>query len=455
MKEGYNLLTAFQGLFSLFCFHRVTLYGVSKKVYTSERARAFSKSLVLFFFIFVNVLLSNAQNTLSTSDILASAKQQYVLNLQQQRVDFLKNSMFKLPIVDEMEFRTETNDFKLAEQQYVLRGRFHTKDQQQAFADFQQARIELNTIEEQLLMQDLLRERYDAIIEVAYFENLLAAKKEQKILLEDRMTVLKKSINLPKFNILDIIEAEDDLHEADRNILRLKNALTIAQQRIFRFSNQQGYLQTGNLSLIEIEEVMSVARSLSPNPSEAHATLVKRNLNVNLAVKEQAIRRTQEENTIDFFQAQIGGNDDRGFQQVFSLGMGIKIPVRNQQRENLNELEFEKIDEGLKYEELKIKLKERMTQIRLEMESQYELYQLLGQQLENSQANEVLKQYQKIAGASPIAMLKLKGSRFKKELEQFRVQQDIYILYVELLDASGKMMELPLRNYLMGELEVF
>ena len=429
---------------------------MSKIEYRMEKSfKVKSQHFFTIFFLLVNVLFSNAQNTLSTSDILASAKQQYVLNLQQQRVDFLKNSAFKLPIVDEMEFRTETNDFRLREQQYVLRGRFHTKAQQQAHSDFQQAKIELNTIEEQLLMQDLLRDRYDAIVEVSYFEKLLAAKNEQKILLEDRMTVLKKSINLPKFNILDLIDAEEDLHEADRNILRLKNARTLAQQKIFRFSNQRGYLNTDDLRLIDIEQVMEMARSLSAEPSIAHATLIKRNLNVNLAAKEQAIRRTQEENTVDYFQAQIGGTDDDGFRQVFSLGMGITIPVRNRQRENIDELEFEKIDEGLKYEELKIQLKERMAKIRMEMETQYELYQLLSQQLESSQADEVLKQYQKIAGASPIAMLRLKGSQFKKELEQFSTQQEIYLLYVELLDASGKMMELPLRNYLMKELEEF
>lgn len=419
---------------------------------------SFKKRDFFLFFFFVNILLStrlNGQNTLSTSDILASAKQQYVLKLQQQRVDFLKNSTYKLPLVDEMEFRTETNDFKLSEQQYVLRGRFHTKAQQQAHANFQQAKIELNTIDEQLLMQDLLRDRYDAIVKVSYFEKLIVAKNEQKILLEDRMTVLKKSIHLPKFNIVDLIDAEDDLHLVDREILRLKNALNLAQQKIFRYSNQRGYLKTDDLQMIDIEQLMEVVRSLSTEPSVAHAALVKRNLNANLAAKEQAIRRTQEENTIDFFQAQMGGTDDKGFRQNFALGMGITIPVRNRQRDNLDELEFERIDEGLKYEELKIKLKERMTQIRLEMETQYELYQLLSQQLENSQADEVLEQYQKVAGASPIAMLKLKGSQFKKELEQFSVQQEIYLLYVELLDASGKMMELPLRNYLMGSLEEF
>ena len=106
----------------------------SKNIYLMVNENfIFKKSGFFLFFLFVNVFvptLSNAQNTLSTSDILSSAKQQYVLSLQQQRIDFLKNSTHKLPLVDEMEFRTETNDFKLEEQQYVLRGRFHTKAQQ-------------------------------------------------------------------------------------------------------------------------------------------------------------------------------------------------------------------------------------------------------------------------------------------------------------------------------------
>ena len=208
-----------------------------------------------------------AQNTLSTSDILASAKQQYVLGLQQKRVSFLKESTYKLPLVDEIEFRTETNDFRLKEQQYVLRGRFHTKLQQQAHADFHQAKIELNTIDEQLLMQDLLIDRYDAIIKVSYFKKLLVAKKEQKVLLEDRMTVLKKSINLPRFNVIDLIDAEDDLHLVDRDILKLKNSLNLVQQEIYRFSSKRGYLKTDDLQLIGVEQLIEPPTHLTDSCS--------------------------------------------------------------------------------------------------------------------------------------------------------------------------------------------
>ena len=84
----------------------------------------FSKKILFTVLLLVNVLLLNAQTPLSTSDILASAKNQYVLQLQNQRVGFLKNATHKLPLVDEMEFRTETNDFQLSEQRYALREDF-------------------------------------------------------------------------------------------------------------------------------------------------------------------------------------------------------------------------------------------------------------------------------------------------------------------------------------------
>ena len=408
------------------------------------------KNIILILFLFFgNILFLNAQTSISTSDVLASAKNQYVLQLQRQRVDFLKQSNSKLPLMDELEMRTETNDFRLIEQEYALRGRFHTRAQQKAHKGLHQAQIELNNIEEKILMHELLSERYFGIVEVLYFEKLLTAKKNQKVLLEDRLLVFQKSINLPKFEITDLIDAEDELHEAERDILRLENALSFAQQKIFRWSNERGVLQTENVPLINIEEIMELVRNFSAEPSTSHANLVKRNLNVELAVREQTLRRATEENTFEYFQARIGGTDDTGFKQNFTLGMGIRIPVRNQQEQNLMELEFEKIDEEAKYQELRLVLKDRMAQIKIQIENNYRLYTLLNQQLGDSQAAFALEQYQKVAGASPIALLKLRGSQFNKELERFKIEQDIYILYLQLLDASGVITELPLRNYLL------
>lgn len=441
-------------LYKKYLGHRMTsshpmIFNFSKKDFSQKIKK---KNFFCFLFLLSTFFL-NAQ--LTTSEILATAKDQYLIQLQRQRVDFLKENSSKLPVMDELEFRTETNDFRLREQRYTLRGRFFTKDQRNAQQGFQQANIELKSIEEQILMNEFLKERYLGIMEAYFFDQLLEAEKEKKILQEDRVTVLRKSINLPKFEILDLLDAEDNLQTAERDILRLENAVLTSEMKIFRWTNETGFLKKGDIQLIPVEQVMEQVRSLPTEPSTAHATLVKRNLNQTVALQEQAIRRASEENTFEYFQARIGGTDDDGFRQNFKLGVGIRIPVRNREQLDLEELEYDKIDEGIKYKELQVALKSRMAQIVIEMENQYRLYELLQQQIQNNQADNVFKQYQKIAGTSPMALLKLKGNRFKKELERLSVEQNIYQLYIELLDASGKMMEMPLRNYLMEDQPIF
>ncbi len=415
------------------------------KIYKSLTQKVIGAFLFLFFF-----LSTHAQVDLTTSDVLATAKNEYSIQLQQQRVDVLKNLESKLPLVDEIEFRTETNDFELKEQQYAVRARFHTRKEQKAQKDLHQAKIELNSIEEKILIHELLEDRYVGILEAIYFERLIDTKKEQVLILEDRLTVYKRSINLPSFDITDMIDAEDELHAAELGILKLENAAKFAQQKIYNWSANQGFLKVENIKLISLDELMESMRMLPTEPSASHADLVKRNLNATMAIREQEVRKAREENTFEYFQARIGGTDKQGIKQNLTLGLGIRIPVRNTEELDLAELEFERMDEETKYKELQIALTDRMARIRLEMEHQYQLYQLLQKQLENSQADFALKQYQKIAGASPLALLKLKGSRFNKELEQFSIEQEIYMLYIELLDASGKMAELPLRNYLLS-----
>jgi len=324
---------------------------------------------LIVWIIFLSVF-TYAQKPVTTSEILASAKNQYLIKLERQRLDFLKNNNPKLPIVDELEFRTETNEFNIRQQRYALRGRFFTKEQREAQANLNRAKIDLQSIEEEIILNDLLYSRYIGILETLYFDQLLDAKNEEKILLEDKMTVLKK------------------------------------------------------------------------------------NLNSKLAAREQAILQAKEDNTFEFFQARIGGTNDRGFRENFRLALGIRIPVRNREELDIVELEFEKLDEQMRYDELKYKLKKRMNSVRLRIENNFRIYQLLKLQIENSQSDQVLEQYQKIAGTSPFAMLKLKGNKFKKELELFQIEQDLYLDYIEMLDASGKLMELPLRNYLDADLNL-
>jgi hypothetical protein len=75
--------------------------------------------------------------------------------------------------------------------------------------------------------------------------------------------------------------------------------------------------------------------------------------------------------------------------------------------------------------------------------------------LNNSQAEFALKEYNKIAEASPKALLKLRENTLKKELLLHELELNILQTFIEYLDFSGLLSQKPYKNYLSKDLEGF
>ena len=82
-------------------------------------------------------------------------------------------------------------------------------------------------------------------------------------------------------------------------------------------------------------------------------------------------------------------------------------------------------------------------------------YELVYDQLDNSQAEFALKEYSKIAEASPKAMLKLRENTLSKELMLMELNYEIVLTFIQYLDLSGYLIKKPFRNYLRKDLEQF
>jgi len=135
------------------------------------------------------------------------------------------------------------------------------------------------------------------------------------------------------------------------------------------------------------------------DPSDTHVKLMKWQLNLEYTLREIDLEKAQDKKWIDFFQVKYGGRNSTEFRENFALGFATTIPLKRSEQLKINELELERIIQENNYVRIKEELTKIMERTLTEMESQYRLYQLIQSQLENSQAELVLKQYQKIAGA--------------------------------------------------------
>ena len=410
-------------------------------------------SFMLCISVLVIPLSIHAQ--LSTTDILASAKNGEALEFQKKKMEFLKSNGATLPWIDEVDVRTETHDLDWKEQEFAVRVTPNTKKERERQKALQQSNIAINAADEQILISEYLQERYTLIVDVYHFQKLKKLKENYSALYEDRLQVLRKSMTLPKFDVNDLINAEDEIQELEREIFELDEGLNLARGFVTEWTGQTSDLQFDENKFIDIERVMNIARGLRLDPSETHVKLMKWQLNLEYTLREIDLEKAQDKKWIDFLQLKYGGRNSTEFRENFSIGFATTIPLKRVEQLKINELELDRIIQENNYVRIKEELTKSMERTRAEMESQYRLFQLIQKQLDNSQAELVLQQYQKIAGASPIAMLRLKESDLKKRVELFKIQQNIYKLYVSLLDVSGRMGHPPLKNYLSKDLESF
>jgi len=411
------------------------------------------KNIQFSILLFLMTIPCYAQ--LSTTEILSSAKNGKAIEFQKKKMDYLKNNSATLPWIDEIDIRTETHDLDLSEQEFSVRVTPNTKKEREKQKSLQESNIAINAADEKILISEYLQERYNLVVDVYHFQKLKELKEGFTALYEDRLRVLKRSMTLPSFDVNDLIEAEDEMQELEKDMFELDEGLNIAAQFIEEWTGIKSVIEFEDDKFIDLERVMSIARGLRMDPSDTHVKLMKWQLNLEHTLREIDLEKTQDKKWIDFFQVKYGGRNSPEFRENLSFGLGTTIPLKRSEQLKINELELERIIQENNYIQIKEELTKTMERTRLEMESQYRLYQLIQTQLENSQAELVLQQYQKIAGASPIAMLKLKEMDMKKELELFKIQQNIYRLYISLLDVSGRMGHPPLKNYLSNDLEVF
>lgn len=408
---------------------------------------------VIFFILFMATVVPTVKAQLSVKEILSSYRKEKAFIRQQEKMKYIGNHTYDLPWIDGLEIRTSTNDFNLREQEFTARITPNSKAERESQKAYQQSYIKAHQADEQILASEFLEERYRLVVDAYFLETLIRLKTIYSRVYSDRMKVLKKSVNLSGFNINDLIKADDALKEMQREIVELEEALKFSRGVLSDWTRTKNKLHIVD-SFIDISDLMEVARKLRVDPM-THIKLLKWTLNVDQARRKLELSTAENKKVIDFFQARYGTSSKPNFRSDFSLGMGFTIPLKKSQQIKTSELKVEKMVNENSYANIREELTESMEHILTQMETQYRIYQLVEEQISNSQANFVFQQYKSIGGAPALTLLQLKESDLKKELELFKVEQNIYNLYIELLVVSGRISTMPLKNYLSNEQERF
>jgi hypothetical protein len=96
-----------------------------------------------------------------------------------------------------------------------------------------------------------------------------------------------------------------------------------------------------------------------------------------------------------------------------------------------------------------------LSQILPELALIFQQYDLIQRQIVESQAQFTLNQYAKIQGSQPLALLRMQEVILRRQAQLVDFEHDAFLKYLKLLNWSGKVAEMPLKNYLSVDLSVF
>ena len=402
------------------------------------------KYILINLIVFTPIILIGQ---ISINDFLKSYRNEESVVFQYNKLYNLNTLSYNLPYIEKLEVRTETNEFDWRKQEYLLRVSPNSRKNVKTQRQFQETTRYLSEKELEVAKSEAIRKRYNLIVDDIFIKRILLIKEKQAILLKDKVTLLQRSISLNDFDVMELIEAEDDAQKNQREILDLKNAILTTKNSIQRNITTNKNIQLKGEELIEVQDVKTMLLALKSSET-VHPQIEVQSAKVYNRMLEYQWESSKTKFSLGFVQAKYGYDAEDSFKESFSIGVGFDIPFKSMGRIELNELEIDVRESESNFRKIKSQISEgKFVQLQ-QLENLIRKYELVTQQLEIGQAEYVLKEYQKIAETPPKALITLRENTLNIEMLLQELEYKIMRTFVEYLDYSGVIAQNPFRNYL-------
>lgn len=391
------------------------------------------------------------QVTITTSQILSTAKHQSQFSLQERKLDFLKYTPHELPLINRWEFRTQTHDLDLSEQRFTFRVRPNSRKERVGQQQLHLSTIQLYQEESRAELLDIIQNRYNVCLTLLFAQ-------ERKRILEDLASIYKELslIQEGQLNFGELIDAEELQQAYLLQLFDYEQVVARAVRRVQYFMEEQSTIHLKRYDFISINTLKERISKVNPLEPLANPSLSLLEQEVNVVGKELDFIIAKQKKWFSFAQIRYGGRDMLNpFRETFNVALAFQLPVKGNTILKRNQLELEKIEAenewGKNYYQME---KERKNLLR-EISNFLEKYENLTKNLVAVQDKMTNSYSVKQADDYEVLSLKIRAHLLKKKLRLHRLEEKIYRTYIDWLAVTGKMVELPLVNYLTVDLKKF
>ena len=387
--------------------------------------------LLAYLLFFAFALNGFAQQTISVDNFLKDKIEQHLT----QHIN--ANRSFNSSWIEQIDFRTETDEFDFKQQRYNVRISPSSPKIRKAQKNLHQLYQEKSNLEANATDVDFIEFAYQDLLQIVELSKKIKIKKELLIVLNDQEKVYAKLLQVAT-------QSPKDWLDIQQNIAQLKIDIYQHEAEIASLLPDGKKINYDNLIAInQLKEQFQEVTAVSSKENEA---IIEKEL----IEGEIALEKAEQKKVFDFLQIQYRGPNDNPFEEKISLTAAFQFPFSGKQKLKLEELAIEK--ETLEREvaaekRLKqYKVKEKIRKIGLLItELEFTEKTMLAHL---DRAKIIVERNNQNADNNPLFLLYQKEEIFKKQLDFLKLEMTIYQEYIEYLALTESLFQEPFYNYL-------
>lgn len=403
-------------------------------------------SLLSVFIILLMLVDISAQ---VTKDITSVILQRAISGEVQQIIsEFKFNSgpvKAGLPLLEKIEFRTETERMSFGRQEFLVRTTFNTPGMQKAAEERLQSQRNLRILELEEIQRQTLLSRYKELINAYGLIQHMQSLRQIQVIQQDYLRQLEKILSTGiAGDLIDYLKIKRSILETNVKSESTANEFGrisfVKDSTIFDSENPFQHM----ITVEKIKELLQNFHWIAAN----HHSMEQKLAQIDVLQKNIAYENARSARIIDFTQARYTVREDLLFENRFSLSLGLQFPWRGTGKSEINELRARVAERNAEAELIKLQLEEKSEQAKENVLHQIYLYEKLATLSRDYQLAAIESNISKFVQLTPGQQYRLRME--KAELLKSLAEMEIEILesYLDFLDTTGLIYQRPYRNYL-------
>ncbi len=407
------------------------------------------------FFILGFSFIGTLQGQFNMEAFLATSRSDLTLKPVEAKMNFLKTNDFKGPWINRLEFRTGSDNLDFSLEDYRLRITPGNPAELKANNRYYDKQTALLNIEYQETLADAIKDRYMLLVD-HYFECIKKETLEkQNGINRQLIDLMAKSTGEYTLDLGDLIDAQSDDLDMTLDIEDSKIYLDELEYTMKEWLPFDGPINWDTQNFMEIDGILKLFAEMRDQEIGQHIELAKIEQENSLAAERYNIEKSEALRNIGYLQADYVTDRGDVATEHFGYQIGVRIPIVNPDKPALNRRKLELMDDEAELKDEQDIYRKQMELAALRMEHYAIQYREIESKLESLSKQNLLNFQKPDENIKMSDLLKMNEYYLDLLNKKRSTGKNIFQNYLEYLDMSGKISEMPLKNYLSKNLSEF